>query len=166
MTMHPRVLLAVWAVLLPGLGVTAPAAARQAATPPVEAPRAEPAPQQDEGPPPYAYESQGRRDPFVSLVARGRESRTGTSRPPGVGGLLIGEVTVRGVVHDRTGYIAMIQGPDRKTFIVRAGEQLMDGRIKAITGVGIVFAQDETDPLATVKEKEVHKSVRPLDGRS
>jgi Tfp pilus assembly protein PilP len=149
-------LLAVCAAALPGRAEAQPAGGSQA-PPAGEAPRA------DE-PSPYGYEAEGRRDPFVSLVARGKDPRTASSRPPGVGGLLIGEVSVRGVVRDRTGYIAMIQGPDRKTFIVRAGEQLMDGSIKAITDDGIVFAQDVTDPLATVKQKEVHKSVRPLEG--
>ena len=48
-------------------------------------------------------------------------------------GLLIGEVTVKGIVRDRSGFIAMIQGPDNKTYIVRTGEKLLDGTVKAIT---------------------------------
>jgi Tfp pilus assembly protein PilP len=150
MTRYVCVLMVAYAVLAGGQ------AASQAPVP-VEAS------QPDDTPPASAYESHGRRDPFVSLVARGRDLRVTGSRPPGVAGLLIGEVTVRGVVQDRSGFIAMIQGPDRKTFIVRAGEVLLDGSIKAITGDAIVFAQDVADPLATVKQKEVRKSVRPAD---
>ncbi len=155
MKRHLHVLLLACAVMVTG-GTVAFAAGEQAGVA-VEAPR------QDSPPAVSAYEPQGRRDPFVSLVARGKDPRPASSRPPGVAGLRIGEATVRGVVRDRSGFIAMIQGPDRKTFIVRAGEQLMDGSIKAIGADGIVFAQDVTDPLATVKQKEIRKSVRPVD---
>jgi hypothetical protein len=86
------------------------------------------------------------------------------NRPPGPAGLLIGEVTVKGIVRDRSGFIAMIQGPDTKTFIVRPGEKLMDGTVKSITADTVVFLQDVTDPLSLVKQRELRKSVRPMDG--
>ena len=54
----------------------------------------------------------------------------------------------------------MIQGPDTKTFIVRSGEKLMDGTVKAITADSVVFSQDVNDPLSLVKQKEVRKSLR------
>lgn len=113
----------------------------------------------------YSYDPQGRRDPFQSLLARGADPKSVANRPSGVPGLLIGEVTVKGIVRDRSGFIAMIQGPDsNKTFIVRAGERLMDGSVKAITADGVVFSQDINDPLSMVKQKEVRKTVRPVDG--
>jgi Tfp pilus assembly protein PilP len=114
--------------------------------------------------PAYSYDPQGRRDPFVSLLSRGSEERPTGARAAGVHGLLIGEVTVKGIVRDRTGFIAMIQGPDTKTFIVRSGEKLMDGTVKAITADSVVFSQDVNDPLSMVKQKEVRKTVRSSDG--
>jgi Tfp pilus assembly protein PilP len=126
----------------------------------------QPAPQPvEQGPAaaPYAYDAQGRRDPFVSLVARGTGERTSRSAT-GPGGLLIGEITVKGIVRDRSGFIAMIQGPDTKTFIVRSGEKLLDGAVKAITADTVVFSQEINDPLSLVKQKEVRKTVRPADG--
>ncbi len=48
--------------------------------------------------PAYVYEPAGRRDPFVSLLGRGQEARPTTARPPGLSGLLIGEITVKGVL--------------------------------------------------------------------
>ena len=114
---------------------------------------------------PYSYDSQGRRDPFVSLVARGSDPGSAASRPSGLPGLLISEVAVKGIVRDRSGLIAMVQGTGTKTFIVRAGEKLMDGSVKAITNDSVVFAQDVNDPLSMVKQKEVRKTVRPADGR-
>lgn len=111
----------------------------------------------------FAYDPQSRRDPFVSLVARGNDNQAG-NRPKGPMGLLIGEVTVKGIVRDRSGFIAMIQGADQKTFIVRSGERLMDGTVKAITADTVVFSQDVTDPMSMVKQKEVRKAVRSADG--
>jgi hypothetical protein len=131
-----------------------PPAAEASASPP-------PAPPPPQG---YAYDAAGRRDPFVSLLRRGADPRTSGSRPTGVPGLLIGEVTVKGIVRDRSGFIAMIQGPDNKqTFIIRPGEKLMDGSVKAITADSVVFSQDVNDPLSMVKQKEIRKTVRPTE---
>jgi Tfp pilus assembly protein PilP len=114
--------------------------------------------------PPYSYDPQGRRDPFLSLIARGSDPGSAATRPAGLPGLLISEVAVKGVVRDRSGLIAMVQGPGTKTFIVRPGEKLMDGSVKAITDDSVVFSQDVNDPLSMVKQKEVRKTVRSADG--
>ena len=113
---------------------------------------------------PYTYDPAGRRDPFVSLLARGSDPRSSSARPAGLPGLLIAEVAVKGIVRDRSGFIAMIQGPSTKTFIVRTGEKLLDGSVKAITADAVVFSQDVNDPLSMVKQKEVRKTVRSADG--
>jgi Tfp pilus assembly protein PilP len=145
------------------------AAAQPAAAPqPVEkgspkGPSATPAPVVPAAPP-YSYDPQSRRDPFVSLVARGSDPGSATTRPSGLPGLLISEVAVKGIVRDRSGLIAMVQGTGTKTFIVRTGEKLMDGSVKAITDDSVVFSQDVNDPLSMVKQKEVRKTVRPADG--
>ncbi len=137
-----------------------PGSAQQGAPPALEAAPARP----PEAPAPYAYDAEGRRDPFVSLVARGTDTRGVSQRPAGLPGLLVGEVVVKGIVQDRSGLIAMVQGASTRTFIVRPGESLMDGSVKAITAGSVVFSQDVTDPLSTVKQKEVRKTVRPADG--
>ena len=71
---------------------------------------------------------------------------------------------VKGIVRDRSGFIAMVQGPDTKTFIVRSGDKLMDGTVKSITADTVVFSQDVNDPLSLVKQREVRKAVRPTEG--
>ena len=115
-------------------------------------------------PEPYSYQPEGRRDPFLSLLARGSDPSSATTRPPGLPGLLINEVVVKGIVRDKSGFIAMVQGPDTKTFIVRSGDKLMDGTVKSITADTVVFSQDVSDPLSLVKQREVRKAVRPTDG--
>ena len=139
-----------------------------AQTPPSKLPAVEaPSPSPSPAPPPasagFTYDPQGRRDPFVSLLTRGTDPRTMVNRPPGLPGVLIGEVTVKGIVRDRSGFIAMVQAPDNKTYIVRAGEKLMDGSVKSITPDTVVFSQDVSDPLSPVKQREIRKSVRTVD---
>ena len=111
----------------------------------------------------FTYDPEGRRDPFVSLLARGNDPRAVTNRPPGLPGVLIGELVVKGIVRDRSGFIAMVQAPDNKTYIVRPGEKLMDGSVKSITPDTVVFSQDVNDPLSPVKQREIRKSVRSVD---
>jgi type IV pilus assembly protein PilP len=114
--------------------------------------------------PAYTYQPEGRRDPFISLLSRGSDPSSAASRPAGVPGLLINEVVVKGIVRDKTGFIGMIQGPDTKTHIVRAGDKLMDGTVKSITADTVVFSQEISDPLSLVKQREVRKAVRPVEG--
>ena len=87
------------------------------------------------------------------------------TRPAGLPGLLIGEVTVKGVLKDRVGFIALLQAPDRKTYNVRVGDKLFDGTVKSINQEKVVFSQDVNDPLSLVKQREVPKPVRQAEGR-
>ena len=108
----------------------------------------------------YSYQSRGRRDPFVSLLGRGTDPNSTANRPAGLAGLLIDELAIKGIISDRGGFVAMIQAPDNKTYMVRPGEKLMDGSVKSITGHGVVFSQDVNDPLSTVKQRERVKKLR------
>ena len=138
-------------------------------------PGAKPAPAQPAPPPKpdslpkiepgYAYEPAGRRDPFISLLGRGEDTRPQAQRAPGLAGLLIGEVTVKGVLRDKSGFIAMLQAPDNKTYNVRVGDKLLDGSVKSINQDQVIFSQDVNDPLSLVKQREVPKPVRQVEGR-
>jgi Tfp pilus assembly protein PilP len=113
--------------------------------------------------PGYSYDPQGRRDPFVSLLGRGGDLPSGTgARPAGLPGLLINEVTLKGVLKSTKGdFLALLQAPDARTYIVRAGDKVMDGKVKAISQDAVVFSQDVNDPLSLVKQREVRKTIRP-----
>jgi type IV pilus assembly protein PilP len=115
----------------------------------------------------YNYNPEGRRDPFVSLLKGGaddRGARPGATGAEGLAGLNVDEISVRGVVAGSGGsYLAMVQGPDNKTFIVRANDKLLDGTVKAVTAQGLVILQEVNDPLSLVKQKEVRKMLRGLE---
>ncbi|HEX9365235.1 MAG TPA: hypothetical protein VF921_01335 [Vicinamibacterales bacterium] len=111
----------------------------------------------------YSYDPAGRRDPFVSLAGRGGEVATaGGTRPSGIAGLLVSEVTVKGVLKSpKGGFLALVQAPDNRTYMIHAGDKVFDGVVKAITTDAVVFSQDVNDPLSLVKQREVRKAIRP-----
>ncbi len=134
--------------------VPAPAAAGAAV-----APIAIPAPRG------FNYAAEGRRDPFVSLLQRGSDvSRTDlAARPPGLAGLAVSEVVLKGTLLSKAGYVAILQGVDNKTYIVRAGERLMDGTVRTITQNAMVIQQQVTDSLTNEKQRDVRKLLRQTD---
>jgi Tfp pilus assembly protein PilP len=137
--------------------VTTPAPAAPAAVA-VEAPTAVVAPPQDS----YIYQSDGRRDPFTPLTHSGVELKT-TKRGEGAAAFTVDEISVRGVMQTRERLVAMVQGPDNKTYVVHPGDKFADGVIKTVTTQGLVVVQDITDPLSTQKQREVRKLLRSLE---
>ena len=84
------------------------------------------------------------------------------ARPAGLPGLLVNEVTLKGVLKSARGdFIALLQAPDNHTYIIHPGDKVMDGVVKAISQDAIVFSQDVNDPLSLVKQREVRKTIRP-----
>jgi hypothetical protein len=63
----------------------------------------------------------------------------------------------------RGALVAMIQGPDNRTHIVRQGDRLLDGTVKAVTSEGLIIAQDVNDPLSLVKQREVRRLLRSIE---
>ena len=110
----------------------------------------------------YTYDPAGRRDPFLNLIAatgaRGEKKGEG-----GAAGMSISEVSVRGVMQSRGKLVAMIMGPDNKTYIVHQGDKLLDGAIRLITPQGLVIDQEVNDPLSVVRQREVRKLLRGLE---
>jgi Tfp pilus assembly protein PilP len=144
-------------VAVAALGTLA-VSARQTTPPPPQ-----PATTTGSQPPAYSYDAEGRRDPFVSLVRRGTgEAGSRQGRPAaGVGGLLAGEIVLKGIMQSRGGFVALVQGPDGKTHLVRVNERLLDGSVRAITQDTLILMQDVNDPLSLTKQREVRLTLRP-----
>jgi hypothetical protein len=111
----------------------------------------------------YTYNPGSRRDPFVSLLSRGADVKTVSKPSSDVSGLATADITVKGIVMSRGGFVAMIQAPDQRTFIVRPNDHLLDGRVTAVTAVDVVITQDVNDPLSLVKQRDVRKPLRAMD---
>jgi Tfp pilus assembly protein PilP len=158
-------------------GLTAPALAQAPAVPvPATAPEALPGAADATRPPldvelesgGYAYNPQGRRDPFVSLQRPVAADRGPKTRKPGMEGFLIQEIALKGIVKtkgggigeaSRPGFIAMFLGADGKSYFVTTGQRLYDGVITAVDATSVTFRQEVTDPLSPVKTREVRKSL-------
>ncbi len=132
----------------------APAAPPAAAVPPAAA--------ATQAPEPYTYNPDGRRDPFISLLSRGAEASTG-SKTTGLSGVATADVMVRGVLQSRGTYVAIVRGPDGKTYRAHANDRLLDGVIRSVTPQGIVIMQEVNDPLSLVKQREVRKGLRTAE---
>ncbi len=151
-------------VLHLGVGVSLHAASNaQAVQPPDSVDPAVASPVAPEPSELYSYDSEGRRDPFVSLIARGVELPSVSERPDGLLGLSINEVALRGVVLSLGTYLAVLEAPDNKTYIVRPDDLLFNGSVKEITAEFIVFMEDVIDPLSLVTEREVRKGLRDAE---
>lgn len=108
------------------------------------------------------YDARGRRDPFISL-ALGLNILPPEERIPGLGGMLIQEVSLRGIVRTSEGYVAMIEGTDNKSYFAREGERMYDGTIEAIDSEKVVFRQEINDPLRIEKFQRLEKWLHPLE---
>ena len=141
----------------------------QAAPQAPAAPAAQPPAPQTQTPPPappdpYSYNPDGRRDPFLSLLGAGAD-RSGpqAKRGDGVAAMTVAEISVRGILQSRGTLIAMVQGPDNRTYMLRQGDRLADGAVQAVTAEGLVIMQEVNDPLSLVKQRVVRKPLRSLE---
>jgi len=153
-------------------GAQAPAPPKPAPVAPTQpaAPAAAPAPAPTPTPPPavsteaYTYQADGRRDPFLNISGTGTETKAAVSRKgEGPSGLAVADLSVRGVIMSRGALVAMVEGPDKRTYIVHQGDKLLDGTIKSITPQGLVVEQVVNDPLSLVKRREIRKLLKTLE---
>jgi Tfp pilus assembly protein PilP len=138
--------------------------AAMAAVKPVEPAAIETAPA---GPDEYSYKADGRRDPFLGMGAAAATTSGAVSgsvrRADGPSAFMVGEISVRGVMQSKSKFVAMIKGPDNKTYLIHQGDKLADGVVKTVTPQGLVVLQDISDPLSAQKQREVRKLLRSLE---
>ena len=134
-----------------------------------EKPAIQPAPQVQSAAaapaPAFVYNPEGRRDPFVSLLKSATEARARQGKQPaagGVSGFLVSELTLKGIMQSRGDHVALVAGPDAKTYFIRVNDRLLDGIVKAITADTLVCLQDVNDPLSLTKQREVRMTLRAV----
>jgi Tfp pilus assembly protein PilP len=155
------IILALAAVARPVAAAEAPVVPSQQATVPQATPRpGTPAPVESDG---YTYQPEGRRDTFMSLLGTGSQPRDAGRRGDGLGDLLVGDVSVRGILQTQQALVAMVLAPNKKTYVVHNGDRFLDGLVKSVTSQGLVIMQDVNDPLSLVKQREIRKLLRSLE---
>jgi len=110
---------------------------------------------------PTTYDDGGRRDPFTSLVVRRLAAGVaGMSARPrtGLGSIALADITVRGVVRSGPVMMAILEGPNKRSFIAKAKDQLLDATVSSIDPAGVVFAEIVDAGMAP---NHVRKALRP-----
>lgn len=107
----------------------------------------------------FTYDPAGRRDPFRSLLAGQLREELG-QRPPGLRGMGIDEIRFQGVIKLPEGYVAMVQGTDNLSYIVRPGTVLYDGHVDRIEPGRIVFKMQVADPKSLKPYREVIRTLQ------
>jgi len=111
----------------------------------------------------YTYDAHGRRDPFINVLGTGIQPQLVSKRGEGAAGWTVAEISVRGIVQSRGILVAMVRGPDNRTFLLHQGDKFLDGTIKSITPEGLIIVQEVNDPLSLVKQREIRKQLRTLE---
>ncbi len=102
----------------------------------------------------------GRRDPFESLVGRQKaEADAAKNLPPGKGGLQVSTLKVDGIVRAPNGMIGVVSNPQQRTYFLREGDQLYDGRVDKIAMDGISFHESGKDAFGKPVERQVNKRI-------
>jgi hypothetical protein len=99
----------------------------------------------------------GPRDPFVSPIVerfRGTAACTGSGRQC----LEVGDVSLHGVVHSPSGFIAVVMNGDH-TYFLRENDPLADGTVARITSDAITFRQRSADAFGRPLVREVIKKL-------
>jgi len=135
----------------------APKAAPKAASKPVvTASAAGPAPAAAEETEPKTP----RRDPFESLTSRQEAAaRAGANLPPGKAGLQVGTLRLDGIVRAPNGMIAVVTNPQARTYFLREGDQLYDGRVEKIAMDSVSFHEVGKDAFGKPVERQVNKRI-------
>ena len=113
------------------------------------------------GLPPTDYQTGDRRDPFASLLApRNRATDSPGAGPAikGLPGLSLADVAVKGVIKSGSNILAILEGPNKQSFVAHPNDRLRDALVQSIDTAGVVFAEQGgpgTRPLT------VRKTIRP-----
>jgi len=101
-----------------------------------------------------------RRDPFESLTSRQEAAaRAGANLPPGKAGLQVGTLRLDGIVRAPNGMIAVVTNPQARTYFLREGDQLYDGRVEKIAMDGVSFHEVGKDAFGKPVERQVNKRI-------
>jgi hypothetical protein len=109
----------------------------------------------------FSYDPAGRRDPFRSLLEGFEDLEEGPAkaRPPGLPGMMIGELRLEGIIETPSGILAFVLGRDNVSYIIRPGTKLYDGEVVEIQRKKVVFRRDVNDPNRRKQYEEVVREI-------
>jgi Tfp pilus assembly protein PilP len=109
-----------------------------------------------------------RRDPFlrVSTSSSNPKPVGALKRGDGLAAYTVNEISVRGIMQGGGMLIAIVQGPDKRSYVAHQGDRLADGFVRGVTSQGLVLVRDSSDPESVRQRPEILKLLRsPEDGK-
>jgi hypothetical protein len=108
------------------------------------------------------YDPGGRRDPFEAMTPQESSAvpETASSGRRGLAAVPLADVVVRGIARDGLRRLAILETPDRRSFVVRPLDRLADVVVHDVVSSGVVFV----GPDGGSGEIQVHKPVQPASG--
>ncbi len=100
-----------------------------------------------------------KRDPFESLIGREHGGGPAGPLPPGKAGLQVSTLRLDGIVRAPSGMIAVVSNPQSRTYFLREGDQLYDGRVEKIAMDGVSFHEVGKDAFGKPLERQVSKRI-------
>ena len=101
-----------------------------------------------------------RRDPFEAMIGREQSASLGNKvLPAGKAGLQVSTLRLDGVVRAPNGMIAVVSNPQSRTYFLREGDQLYDGRVEKIAMDGVSFHEMGKDAFGKPVERQVNKRI-------
>lgn len=129
----------------PAASAAAPAAAAAQAGAPTQAAR---------------RSSGGRRDPFRPLVQEAPTAAAPVRLPPGKPGLIIGQLTVQGLVRNLDGkWIAVVDNKTNRSYFLYERDELYNGVVTSVSEEAITFEERSLDAAGRTRTREVVKRV-------
>jgi Tfp pilus assembly protein PilP len=109
------------------------------------------------------YESLGNRDPFVSLITPRRAAGPNTPRVGGrgLGSFYVTDVLVTGIVRKGDTMMAILQSPDKQSYVAKVRDRLADAVVKSIDTGSVVFV--ELAEPGNPRPREIRKLLRAVD---
>jgi type IV pilus assembly protein PilP len=139
---------------------TTKAAGKPAAKPTVKKPSKAATPGRIAGTPVEAEVRVARRDPFESLIGREQAAAAAAKNlPPGKAGLQVSTLHLDGIVRAPNGMIAVVSNPQSRTYFLREGDQLYDGRVEKISMDSVSFHEVGKDAFGKPVERQVSKRI-------
>jgi len=106
------------------------------------------------------------RDPFTALIApQSVDRRTApVVRRPGLAGLTVADAIVTGILQSASTRMAVLEGPGRRSYVVRSHDRLSDGEVMSIDASGVVFVVGAVDD-GSARTPELRKGLRSGSAR-
>ncbi len=104
----------------------------------------------------YTYDSKGRRDPFLALVAISKEKPTKRKGASPIESFSIEEISLLAIARGKEKHYALIMLPDRKNFTITEGMTLglQGGKVEKITEDMVLIREYVRDYKGNIKAKD------------